>query len=237
MEDDDILSPVLGRRQILRGASALGIFGLARFAGRDRVAGANALPNDDLSDLADDPRMQAVCSITPAETDGPYYLNLNLYRTNITEGLPGLPLRVFVNVVQASTCAPIPNAVVDIWHCDAAGRYSGFAQQGTQGQTFLRGIQNTDVNGMTFFDTIYPGWYPGRTTHIHVKVRPTGTSVLTSQMYFKQRLSTRIYAFSPYNTHGPSSTTNTQDGLYLPATVMNVMSTVPLQTELTIGVA
>jgi protocatechuate 3,4-dioxygenase beta subunit len=237
MDSDDVFSPILGRRQILRGAGALGFLSLARhisLPGGNRIA----MPNDaDLSDLIDDARVQAVCSITPGETEGPYYLNLNLLRTDITEGLPGIATRLLLNVVHASDCTPVPNAVVDVWHCDASGRYSGFAQQGTQGQTFLRGIQNTDANGMAYFDTIYPGWYPGRTTHVHLKVRPTQTTVLTTQMYFKQRLSNRIYGLAPYNAHGPTSTTNSQDGLYLPETLMNLYSVSPLlQLELTIGV-
>jgi protocatechuate 3,4-dioxygenase beta subunit len=126
-----------------------------------------------------------------------------------------------------------------VWHCDALGSYSGIQSQGTAGQTFLRGVQFTDGTGQTFFDTIYPGWYPGRTTHIHVKVRPTGTSELTSQMYFPQALNTRVAKRPPYVNHGVNPTTNGGDNLYLPETVVNVLGVVggKLQLQLTIGIA
>jgi protocatechuate 3,4-dioxygenase beta subunit len=190
-----------------------------------------------VSDLADDDKLQAVCTLTPGETEGPYYLNLNLVRQDITEGLPGLHTRLFLHVVRACDCMPIPNATVDVWHADAGGRYSGFAQQGTQGLTFLRGVQFTDAAGTAIFDTIYPGWYPGRTAHIHLKVRPTGMSQLTTQMYFKQRLTNRVYGLSPYNQHAGNPTPNTGDGLYLPETVLSVLMTSRLNLELTVAVA
>lgn len=242
-DDDDILSPVLGRRHILRTASALGIFGLAKLTGTAKLAGGRAphaaAPPLDLSDLVDDPAMAAVCTLTPSETQGPYYLNLNLNRSDITEGLAGLPTRVHLQIVRASDCSPVPNAIVDLWHARPDGDYSGFANQGTQGQTFLRGIQTTDANGQAYFDTIYPGWYPGRTIHMHLKVRPTGESVLTTQLYFKQRLTTRIYqSLPPYVGHA-QSTTNANDNLFLPETVMDVISATgsQLQVALTVAIA
>lgn len=244
MDNDDILSPVLGRRQILHGLGALGFFGLVRMIGAQSVAPASLWTADDaadldVSDLIDMEAVQSMCVITPQETAGPYYLNLNLIRSDITEGLPGLPTRLNLHVVRASDCTPIQNAAVDVWHNNALGTYSGFPQQGTAGQTFLRGVQFTDANGYAGFDTIYPGWYPGRTSHIHIKVRPTGTSELTSQMYFPQGLSRRVYNKLPYSTHGQNPTNNGSDPLFLPETVMNVIGVLNgrLQLDLTIGVA
>lgn len=237
---DDVFSPILGRRQMLRATGALGIFALGRYAG-DFGRSAVAKKSDvDLSEFVDDPNLAAVCTLTPSETQGPYYLPLDLNRRDITEGLTGLATRVHIQVVRSADCSPIPNAVVDLWHARADGDYSGYANQGTAGQTFLRGIQTTDANGQAYFDTIYPGWYPGRTIHMHLKVRPTGSSELTTQLYFKQRLTTRIYtAISPYSGFGFGSTTNSMDNLFLPQTVMDVVSATAgqLQTAIVIAVA
>jgi protocatechuate 3,4-dioxygenase beta subunit len=238
--DDDVRSPVLGRRLILRRAGTLGLMGLT--LGCTLSARGLADVSDegiDVSDLLDDPRFQGMCILTPSETAGPFYFDLGLYRSDITEGLPGIKTRLTVHVVRASDCTPVANADVDVWHCDAIGRYSGVAQQGTAGMTFLRGIQTTDVNGTTYFDTIYPGWYPGRTTHIHFKVRPNATSELTSQMYFSDSLNTRVAGRPPYSSHGVNPTTNASDGLYLPETLVSVLgvSAGKLQIELTIGIA
>ena len=242
MDNDDVFSPVLGRRQILRSAGAFGLFGLGlgRLARAAPMLARDDADSDlDVGDLVDDAKFQAVCVLTPSQTQGPYYLNLNLVRSDITEGLPGQATRLWVYVVRASDCAPLVNASVDVWHTDAIGRYSGIAQLGTAGLTFLRGIQFTDANGLAVFDTIYPGWYQGRTTHIHVKARPSGGAVLTSQMYFKQGLSNRVYSRSPYAAHGPTSTTNSMDGLFIPETVMSVLGLTQgvLNLELTIAVA
>ncbi len=245
MENDDVLSPILGRRQILRTAGALSLLGL----GLSKVARGQGLLTAleteagtpvsafDASDLVDDPRMATVCTIAPSLTQGPYYLNLNLMRSDITEGLPGLPTRLHIQVVRSSDCAPIPNAVVDLWHNNAPGVYSGFANQGTQGQTFLRGVQTTDANGATYFDTIYPGWYPGRTTHTHLKVRPTGQTELTTQLYFRQRLTNRVYQTGPYIGHGPNPTTNQTDSLFRQETVVDIVQATGGQLVLAIVIA
>jgi protocatechuate 3,4-dioxygenase beta subunit len=245
MDNDDVMSPIVGRRQILRRAGMLGLvgLGLTTLAPRSSALQSVAELDEgelDVSDLLDDASLQAVCSMTPSNALGPYWLNLNLVRSNITEGLPGVKTRIFINVVRASDCAPVPNATVDVWHTNALGAYSGFAGQGTAGQTFLRGVQFTDANGSTYFDTIFPGWYPGRTAHIHAIVRPTPTTQLTTQLFFNQVLINRVYGRPPYSTHGPASTTNTQDGLYNAAVVMTNLGYTPangLQLELTIGVA
>jgi intradiol ring-cleaving dioxygenase-like protein len=246
MDNDDILSPVIGRRQILRSASALGLLGLLNPALKHLAPRPEGDSGDvgeldpaDFADLADDARYQAMCILTPSQTAGPYYLNLNLLRTDITEGQAGIPCRTFLHVVRASDCTPIQNATVDIWHANAPGTYSGFANQGTQGQTWLRGVQITDAAGSAYFDTIYPGWYPGRTTHIHLKVRPTGGTELTTQLYFNDSMSKRLYRRQPYASHGQNPTTNAMDGLFLPETVMSYLGVQSgrLWFDLTIGVA
>lgn len=129
-----------------------------------------------------------VCVLTPELTEGPYYLPLDLVREDITEGRPGLPLRLQVAVADLSAgCAPLADAAVDLWHCDAQGFYSGVAGNpgggaseeagaGAESGTFLRGIQLTDADGMAEFTTIYPGWYSGRTVHIHMKVHIGGSA-------------------------------------------------------------
>src|SRR5262249_41926169 len=124
------------------------------------------------------------CRRASTNVEGPYYLQNPLARQNIVEDRAGLPVSLFFLIVRESDCSPIPNSTVDVWHADAGGLYSGFPQQGTAGRGFLRGVQTTDQNGIVRFETIYPGWYPGRTPHIHVKVRPTPTTVVTLQTFF-----------------------------------------------------
>lgn len=166
------------------------------------------------------------CILIPAETQGPYVLDLSsntsMFRQDITEGNPGTPLNLTLVLVNISdNCSPIPNARIDIWHCNKDGYYSGFANQpgylGTQshvGETFFRGIQLTDSNGAVQFTTIYPGWYPGRVTHIHFQVFLSSVLSATSQMAFSDALTTTVYGTSPYSPHGQNSTTNSNDGVF-----------------------
>jgi protocatechuate 3,4-dioxygenase beta subunit len=158
------------------------------------------------------------CTVYPQETEGPFYLDLNNLRSDIKDGKPGTALKIKVRVVSAAACAPIKDAVVDVWHCDAKGEYSGYAGQGHGGDVdntglkFLRGSQVTDANGEATFDTIYPGWYPGRTTHIHFKVHFSTSSVATSQMYFPEDINTAVYNTTPYSALGQKDTSNASDG-------------------------
>jgi protocatechuate 3,4-dioxygenase beta subunit len=117
-------------------------------------------------------------------------------------------------VLNASTCKPIKGAAVDIWHADAAGNYSGFGSD-TSSRTFLRGIQKTDKNGLAVFTTIYPGWYPGRAVHIHVKVHVGGSVVHTGQLFFPDALTKEVYKAAPYASRGNPSTTDAQDSIYV----------------------
>lgn len=150
-----------------------------------------------------------MCVLTPQAVEGPYYFDPKLERADITEGKPGVPLGLVLQVVNAASCAPLKGARVDVWHADALGVYSGYPGQtdarnvSTEGQHFLRGTQFADANGLATFTTIYPGWYHGRTPHIHCKVFLDSTTVLTTQLYFPDALSAYIYAHvAPYNTRG-----------------------------------
>ncbi len=157
----------------------------------------------------DAPPLANVCRMTPRMVEGPFYFHPTLVRQDITEGRPGVPLRLEIQVTDGATCRPIEAARVDVWHCDATGQYSGYDRQGddgsisTKGETFLRGSQMTDAAGAATFKTIFPGWYRGRTTHIHFKVLLDAKSMLTGQMYFPDALAEYIFAnISPYNTRG-----------------------------------
>ena len=127
-----------------------------------------------MDDALADESIANACLLTPEQEEGPYYVDLERIRNNIKEAKTGLRLQLKVVCVSSKTCKPIANAAVDIWHCDAEGHYSGFSQEDTEGQTFLRGVQLTNDRGVALFETIYPGWYTGRATHIHMKVHIGG---------------------------------------------------------------
>ena len=122
----------------------------------------------------------ATCLLTPEATEGPYWIDNKLTRYDVREGRPGLPLVLQFTIVNAKTCKPIKGADVEIWHADASGEYSGFdgsssggpvglgGGSGPQTKTrYLRGHQRSDALGKASFLTIFPGWYRGRTPHIH----------------------------------------------------------------------
>jgi protocatechuate 3,4-dioxygenase beta subunit len=152
-----------------------------------------------------------LCVLTPELTEGPYYLDLDLVRRDITEGRPGTPLALRVEIVDAEGCAPIENAAVDVWHCDAGGTYSGVS--GDAG-TFLRGVQMTNVEGVAEFRTIYPGWYTGRAVHIHVKVNLGGSETFTGQLFFDDATTAGAYEAEPYAARGEPDTPNSADGVF-----------------------
>ena len=165
----------------------------------------------------------ASCAVTPSETEGPYpdktgmINNSAFFRRDITEGKSGLPLTVTLTVVNVNnSCAAVSGANVEIWQCDAAGHYSEYSQQGFDGsgQTFLRGIQTTDANGQVTFTTIYPGWYGGRATHIHVDVFRNGSLVKTTQIAFPETVSSAVYASGVYAAKGQNSTSNASDNVF-----------------------
>ncbi|HEX6137101.1 MAG TPA: intradiol ring-cleavage dioxygenase [Casimicrobiaceae bacterium] len=167
------------------------------------------------------------CVLTPAQTEGPYFVDERLDRADIRSdpkdgsARPGalLALQLRVSAVEGARCAPVAGAIVDIWHCDAAGVYSDADDMGfrTRGSKFLRGYQMTDASGRVRFTTIYPGAYPGRAVHIHFKVRAHAAgrpSEFTSQLYFDDALTDRVHGQAPYAGRGERRTRNDRDGLY-----------------------
>ena len=174
------------------------------------------------------------CVLAAELTEGPYYIESQLIRRDITEGLPGVPLKLKIIITDPSTCAPLANAAVDIWHCDAQGYYSGISGENPGGggeatgaenldTSFLRGIQLTDENGVAEFDTIYLGWYISRTTHIHMKVHVEGEASTTyeeghvahtGQLFFDDAISDQIYEIDAYTGRDTSDRTlNDQDNI------------------------
>lgn len=180
-----------------------------------REALAAGLEPDDVA-----PSDAKVCILTPEATEGPFYFDPNLVRSDITEGKQGAPLLLTLQIVDAKDCTAVPGARVDIWQADGLGLYSGYADQetgSTKGETFLRGTQFAGIGGEVHFTTIYPGWYPGRTPHIHFKLYVDDASVITGQMYFPEQITDRIYATtSPYRERNTERDTfNANDFIFL----------------------
>jgi protocatechuate 3,4-dioxygenase beta subunit len=197
----------------------------------------------------------AACVLTPEATEGPFYLDLDKVRSDITEGKDGTPLDLKITVVDATGCTPIKDAAIDVWHCDAVGVYSGFSQAGAGGpgggpgggqsttddQTSLRGTQVTDANGLGGFRTIYPGWYRGRAVHIHMKVHVGGSVVHTGQLFFDDGLTDQVYQSAPYSSRGTQDVRNSADDIYRSAGAASaVLAVTPSAQgytgEITVGV-
>jgi protocatechuate 3,4-dioxygenase beta subunit len=162
---------------------------------------------------------QPACTLTPEQIEGPFYLDKALTREVISEGKPGVPLQLVLRVLGASaSCAPIARVAVDVWQCDAFGIYSGYEGvaiaprhlEPVDDKTFLRGTQLTDGAGGVRFRTIYPGWYTGRTPHVHLKLR-VGEKAATTQLYFPDEVTNAVYARAPYDRHPGRDTTNATD--------------------------
>lgn len=159
------------------------------------------------------------CVVRPEMTEGPYFVDEMLNRSDIrsdpSDGLmvQGAPFELTFNVSQVGTngCTPLEGAQVDIWHCDAFGVYSDV--ENAAGKKFLRGYQVTDANGQAKFVTIYPGWYPGRTVHIHFKIRINGYD-FTSQLFFDDAFTDQVYLQEPYNQRGARNVRNPNDNIY-----------------------
>jgi len=189
------------------GALGVGTLGAKELLEAEEAAAAGSGPAAVASGLV-------TCVLAPEMTEGPYYVEGDKVRRNITEGKSGVPLTLRLTVVDVSSCKPIKGAAVDIWHCDAGGTYSGTSQQSTDGLTFLRGIQRTDKQGLAIFKTIYPGWYPGRAVHIHLKAYLGGTTVHTGQLFFPDKLTDVVYKRAPYNRRPNRDPRNAADSIY-----------------------
>lgn len=209
MTDDDLTTFAVRRRDALRIIAGAG--GLL-LGGRTTAQGA--------SSRGPSPG----CVLTPAQTEGPYFVDERLNRGDVRADpatgavRPGAPLTLELRVaaVAGTQCAPLREAIVDIWQCDALGNYS--AVDAARGTHFLRGYQVTDAEGRVRFTTIYPGAYPGRAVHIHFKIRfgaPGGAHEFTSQLYFDDALTDRVHAAGAYRGAASRRTRNARDGLYL----------------------
>jgi protocatechuate 3,4-dioxygenase beta subunit len=187
------------------------------------VAGASSLPS---------------CVVVPALTEGPYYVDEKLERSDIrpdtstgkaVEGAV-LTLDWLVSKVDGTACVPLEGVLVDVWHCDALGEYSDVGSE--QGHDFLRGYQHTDANGRAAITTIYPGWYQGRAVHIHFKIRTdpaavTGGFEFTSQLFFDDAFSAKVYSIGVYAVKGTPDTPNASDGIYQQSQGMTLLDVVP----------
>ncbi len=220
MTDYNIEVPRVSRRRalaILAGAS-LGVVAAACSRGTDSPRGSEATSGATTGGPTPTPgsaasAAQADCVLTPEMTEGPFYLDLNLIRRDITEGKPGTPLTLDLTMVDAGSCMPLKDAAVDVWHTDASGEYSGVGSS-PRSSTFMRGIQVTDTEGKATFDTIYPGWYQGRAVHIHIKVSTGGNEVHTGQLFFPDDISNAVYEEGVYADRGKMDTTNQSDGIF-----------------------
>ena len=168
------------------------------------------------------------CVVRPEQTEGPYFVDEKLDRSDIRVDpsdksiRPGVPLRLEFHVsrMAGAACTPLSGAIVDVWHCDAAGVYSDVRdnQFDARGKKFLRGYQQTNANGNADFLTIYPGWYEGRAVHIHFKIRSVAQSAraqeFTSQLYFDESVNDRIFEQAPYNSKRGRRVMNDADYLY-----------------------
>jgi protocatechuate 3,4-dioxygenase beta subunit len=202
-DDDRPVGRVLRRREVLAliGASALGASSAAR---------------------------AVACVARPQQTEGPFFVDERLTRSDVRADpasgrvSPGAPLELTLALaaLAAGTCTPLRGAVVEIWQCDAAGRYSDVRDfsGSTQGQRFLRGNQVSDAEGLVRFVTIVPGWYEGRAVHIHfaIDTQDGGRRMrrFTSQLYFDDAFLDRVHAQPPYAARGPRRLRNADDFLY-----------------------
>jgi protocatechuate 3,4-dioxygenase beta subunit len=233
-DDDRPIGRILTRREVL---ALLGASGAAAFlaactpggsaspsaasAGVSASTSASAAASAASSDAA--ATALPACIVAPELTEGPYYVDVDLERSDIrtntsdgaaVEGTP-LVLEWLVSQADGSACMPMEGVIVDVWHCDALGVYSGV--QGNSGN-FLRGFQRTDANGKASFTTIYPGWYQGRAVHIHFKIRtdPEASAgfEFTSQLFFDDELSRTVYSTGVYAQKGAQDMPNSSDGIF-----------------------
>jgi protocatechuate 3,4-dioxygenase beta subunit len=236
--EHDHQEPRVSRRRLIGGIGSLGLGGLVTGCGPRGFA-----PEASLLSGA------RTCVLTPETTQGPYYFDAGKIRSDIREGRPGVRLGLAIKVEDGTTCKPLPDAVVDIWHCDASGIYSGAEKlskrdhrdppsaadisevggkggmpdlRPADGTRYLRGAQVSGRDGVVRFTTIWPGWYPGRTVHIHVMVHVSDKRVLSTQLMFDEALNRKVMARPPYSEHRGRDTYNGDDGIFREGMVMEV---------------
>lgn len=232
-------SEPLSRRQALGALGAVSLSGLLAACGSDDRTTGSVTTTDGLTASVESKtstttaasrltparfHSAATCEVATELTEGPYYFDVDAIRSDIREDRKGTLLRLGVRVRDAGSCEPIENAIVDVWHCDALGIYSGFESASNGGgagggtrsddNTYLRGAQATNGDGIVEFKTIYPGWYPGRTTHIHAKVHLDKTTLLTTQFFTSREFDDVVYAREPYSEDTGRDTFNDGDNIY-----------------------
>ena len=221
MEDSDLLS----RRDLLskglKTATALGIgiTALGAFGDNASIAQRAWAKFDRNALYTRSPDL--ACTAHCKQTLGPCYFPANLIRSDVREGYPGLASKLAFRVVNIDTCEPMAGVSIDIWHTSWAGAYSApistfcnGTDPANQAARFCRGIQTTDANGYATFITNYPGWYSGRTIHIHATLRLGTTEILTTQFYFADKVSDYVlHNYAPYTSRGERNTRNTNDGV------------------------
>lgn len=212
------------RRRFLAVSGASLVVAACGSDGGEETSSTRAPSPADTSDLPSDTALTAAdfdglgtCVLLPESTAGPFPLDEQFDRRDITEGVPGHPLRLGLRVVDAA-CAPVAGVAVEIWHTDATGDYSAFSDGGdgkdeAEGTTFCRGTQSAGDDGIVEFQSVYPGWYPGRAVHIHVRARVAGEVVFTGQVYFDDAYTAGVFAEDPYAEFGLPTTTNGDDGI------------------------
>lgn len=221
-KDDDPVGEILSRRDALK---LLGLGSAALFTWRAASSGTgvtNTLIPTSMTSTA------LACVVRPELTIGPYFVDNQLNRSDIrfepadSSVQQGALLTLIIRVFEVTkkSCTPLEGAQVDVWHCDALGVYSGVVGQpfDTSGLIFLRGYQRTDAIGRAQFKTIYPGWYFGRTVHIHFMIRTFGADggryEFVSQLFFDDSLTDRVHTLKPYVGKGPRATRNADDKIY-----------------------
>ncbi|MEV0822919.1 hypothetical protein [Nonomuraea rubra] len=225
----------VSRRRMITGIGSLGLGGLF-------TAGAHATSEPDTYAKADALFAEArTCTLTPSAQQGPYYFETRALRSDIREDRAGARLRLAIKVQDGDTCRPLPGSVVEIWHCDAAGLYSGAEAESREalsggdddgkttisagekftdmrpsdGRRYLRGAQVAGPDGVVRFTTIWPGWYPGRTVHIHVMVVVGGNRALCTELMFDEAYNRKVLALPPYRGHEqPRDTFNGNDPIH-----------------------
>jgi len=218
--DDNLTGQILSRRDALKllGVGSATLFTWSAVPGLRHLSSASSI-------IAQAPLS---CVVRPELVIGPYFVDDQLNRSDIrfepADGsvTRGAPLTLVIGVFDVSSrgCDPLEGAQIDIWHCDVQGVYSGIQDWpfDTTGLIFLRGYQLTDAAGRVQFKTIYPGWYSGRTVHIHFMIRTTDVngrrSEFVSQLFFNDALTDRVHTQKPYKRKGPRNTRNADDKIY-----------------------
>lgn len=224
--DDSTIGKILTRREamgFLGGSTLATVIGGAVFSSSGTASASPVLRQTKAG--AKIGQIVPCVLVSPAQTEGPFFVDEGLNRSDVradvkanSKAREGMPLELVMNLIRVGAiCNALEGATVDIWHCDAAGLYSDVRQNGTEGQKFLRGYQTSNSQGQVKFQTIYPGWYQGRTVHIHFKIRyQEGDRYheFTSQLYFDDMVTDAVHSTGTYKGRGMRDLRNAHDGIY-----------------------